>query len=239
MKLKESIIKRRSIRKYEMEELTEEQLTEIKVAIKNIKPLFSDVGKFSYKIISHKEFRKTTGGLFRIDAPHYIVFASDKTDEAKLNIGYVGELAVLKLAEMNIGTVWLGGASSKEEGYEISIAFGKPKEVWRFDQTEAKRKTMTEIATDFSPEQRAVLEYVRLAPSAMNFQPWLFSCEEGNIHIYQVKAGGLIAGMKSIKEMQKIDIGIAIAHFNVVDFTFKNKELLSSKDQKYIGTISF
>jgi len=62
------------------------------------------------------------------------------------------------------------------------------------------------------------LEMVRLAPSATNFQPWRIIKEsETNIfHFYMKRAPGLkqLFFMKS--DLQRVDIGIAMCHFELV-----------------------
>ena len=240
--IKALIIKRRSIRKYEAAPPEGSVLTEIAEFIKATEPLIPDSGKYSFKIIGSDEFFASTGGAFRIRAPYYIVFFGDGTDEAYRNIGYAGELAVLKLTAMNIGTCWLGGANSKEttdgNAYAISIAFGKPSEEFRKSMGEADRNPLDKIAQGYDDEQREMLEYVRIAPSAVNYQPWSFRCEKGEIHVFRRKTGGMMTMIKSIRTLQKIDIGIAVAHFTIKKFRYERKDIADEK-MTYEGTLVF
>lgn len=54
------------------------------------------------------------------------------------------------------------------------------------------------------------LEPARLAPSAVNSQPWYFTREGNAIHVYCTQTG--IAGY-----MNRIDMGIALAHLYVAN----------------------
>ncbi|MDR2865844.1 MAG: hypothetical protein LBV13_00335 [Methanomassiliicoccaceae archaeon] len=243
MDLKELIVKRRSIRKYDMTPLEKRTLDDVADIIEQTAPLIPGSGRFGFRVIGHDEFFENTKGMFRIAAPHYIVFFGDGTDDAYRNIGFVGELVVLKLTDLGLGTCWLGGATSKEmiddNSYAISIAFGKPLEEFRRNRDEAKRRALNEIAEGFDDEQRSILEYVRLAPSAVNYQPWYFRCEKGSIHVFRTKTGGIMSALaKSIRTMQKMDIGIALAHFTVSRFMYTRMDIDSGK-MTYEGTLLF
>jgi len=219
MDLKQLIVKRKSIRKYDMNPLAEETLNAVEGFVNGIGTPFG--GKFGVKIFDKSEYDAKTGGRYKIPAPHYLMFYGDKKDDTVLrSIGFAGELAALKLAEMNLGTCWLGGATSKEKDYVISVAFGVPNEEFRKSAAEAKRKPLTEIAEGYAEEQRDVLESVRLAPSAMNLQPWYFKCGGSKVRVFRKKS--LISNIALLKTMQKIDIGIAISHFKT-PFTVENE----------------
>ena len=56
------------------------------------------------------------------------------------------------------------------------------------------------------------LEAVRLAPSAVNKQPWRAVVLDGAVHFYLKRTKGL-AGDASTGDLQKIDLGIALCHF--------------------------
>jgi len=216
---KDSVIERRSIRKYEMAPLSDDALQEIKDFVGSIELPFA--GKFGYTILNKSEYDKRSGGMFGISAPHYLMFFGNKEDDDILrNVGFAGELASLKLAEMGIGTCWLGGPKSKETlgdlQYIICICFGRPLEPLRKNENEAERKSLKEIAEGYTEEQEELLRYVRLAPSARNLQPWFFRCEADRIHVFKVKTGGVMSKLAVFKILQKIDIGIAISHFSIV-----------------------
>ena len=55
------------------------------------------------------------------------------------------------------------------------------------------------------------LEAVRLAPSAVNRQPWRVVVSDGTAHFYVKRSKGL--GSAATGDLQKIDLGIALCHF--------------------------
>ena len=216
---KESAVKRRSIRKYEMAPLSDDVLQELNDFVGSIESPFS--GKFGFRILDKEEYDKRSGGMFGISAPHYLMFFGDREDDAVLrSVGFAGELAALKLADMGIGTCWLGGPKSKETlgdmEYIICICFGRPLEAFRNSESEAERKSLEEIAEGYTEEQEELLLCARISPSARNLQPWFFVCKENKIHVFRVKTGGLMSKLAVFKMLQKIDIGIVISHFSIV-----------------------
>jgi len=56
------------------------------------------------------------------------------------------------------------------------------------------------------------LEMVRLAPSAVNKQPWRVVLTDGTVHFYLKRSKGFNCGTI---DMQKIDMGIALCHFDL------------------------
>lgn len=98
----------------------------------------------------------------------------------------------------------------KSQKFIITIAFGKSnKDIYR-DLDQFKRKELDEI----SDEADEKLIPARLAPSAMNSQPWYFTHnDDGSYDLYRVKVGLLRS--KFIGRWNKIDNGIALAHLYV------------------------
>jgi nitroreductase len=233
-------VRRRSVRKYDMGRLPEDVLQTLEDFIETIVPPFG--GKFGFRILDKEEYDKRSGGMFNVSAPHYLMFFGEKEDDGLLkDIGFIGELAVLKLTEMNIGTCWLGGPKSKEtlggSEYIICICFGRSLEEFRKSEEEADRKDMKDIAENCSPEQKELLKSVRLAPSARNLQPWFFRCDENKIHVFR-KSKGVLTKLAIFKMMQKIDIGIAISHFTAKKFTVE-KLHHTGNDMLYECTLVF
>ena len=64
-----------------------------------------------------------------------------------------------------------------------------------------KRKSMEKITEQADPR----LEPARLAPSAVNSQPWYFTHEGDTIHVHCSKKGN------------RLDVGIALAHLYVAN----------------------
>jgi len=71
---------------------------------------------------------------------------------------------------------------------------------------------------------------VRLAPSAVNRQPWRMVVMDDVVHFYLQRAKSLGGGKL---DMQKIDMGIALCHFELMakELGFKGEEIMFSSNQ--------
>ena len=68
------------------------------------------------------------------------------------------------------------------------------------------------------------MEPARLAPSAINSQPWYFKHTEDGFDVYQIRQN--ILKRQVLKKWNPIDVGIALAHMYVANektFDFKIK----------------
>ena len=72
-----------------------------------------------------------------------------------------------------------------------------------------------DFGTSLTPERAGAaapaLEAVRLAPSAVNRQPWRVVLRDGTAHFYEKRAKGYVGA--DGWDVQRIDMGIALAHF--------------------------
>ncbi len=254
--LSEAIIKRCSIRKYLDKPLSDDLLEKIQSLINDVKPLFND-SKFQIDFVKDgKNFRNLLGGIIgsygKVYAPHYLVASCDSNTYE--DIGYMLEYIVLKLTELNIGTCFIGGGIKKDLFKDylslpreltpvIVVAVGYPENsgVFRKSETEFKRKPLEKIASgDFEPYGN-VMRLVRLSPSAMNLQPWEYHFTSDNeVDIYRVKPNILIK--KYINEMNRIDLGISLCHFEIgLNEIEKGIKLVNlskeSKNKIYFNTI--
>jgi len=64
---------------------------------------------------------------------------------------------------------------------------------------------------DRAGEFREALEMVRLAPSAVNKQPWRAVVCGDTVHFYEKQGKGFVAA--NGWDIQKVDVGIALYHF--------------------------
>ncbi len=74
-----------------------------------------------------------------------------------------------------------------------------------------------DFATPLSSSDAGVyndsLEMLRLAPSALNKQPWRILKDGNNCHFYQLKKFGYSIALGY--DIQRIDMGIAACHFHL------------------------
>ena len=198
MTLYETIFKRRSVRKYDKTPLPAEVLSGIKNHIDQTAPLDGCGAKFEI----------VCGSCVNDDkAPHYILAFCGADIKQYINVGYMLQKTDLYLQSMGLGSVWLGMAKPKKdkENYCIMLAFGKTDAPYR-EISEFKRLPLGEI----SNADNAVANAARLAPSAVNSQPWKLNFSEGKVKIDYYGRGLLKALLR--KKKSPIDIGIITRH---------------------------
>jgi len=198
MTLYETIFIRRAVRKYDMTPLDENTLSEIRAYLNEIKQLDGQNARFE---IANADKLKS------VASPHAVLAYSEETDAALCNIGYTLQTLDLYLQSKGYGSLWMGMGKPAEPGadYRILLAFGKTDVPSRSGEADFKRKPVLEI----SNEDNAIARAARLAPSAVNFQPWKLDFSPRNVTVrYNGKGiGKLFAG-----KYQKIDLGILLKH---------------------------
>ena len=214
MNLEETIYKRQSIRAYKKEELSTDELNDLKAFIKTTKALNEDI-KWSYDIVQG-DMIKT---ILNWRAPHYLLLFSEEKENYKENMGFIFQQVDLYLQSRQIGSCWLGMVSpnrnykpqNESMKYIIGISFGRPDtEIYRQSPEQFKRKDMSEI-TDNADERLKAIQY---APSATNSQPWYITHNsDGTYNIYRQKLG--LIRRKTLGRWNELDIGIGLAHLYV------------------------
>ena len=165
--------------------------------------------------------------------PQLITVYSEETEGCLENIGFLFQQMDLHLQTLGLGVCWLGmgrmnpKTTTAVEGmkFVIMLAFGHPKgDQRRSEPKDFKRKPMEKI-TD-RPDPR--LEPARLAPSAVNSQPWYFTHEGDTIHVFCSNKGS------------RLDAGIALAHLSVANEEsfrfFKTEHIADLPGYTYIGS---
>ncbi len=246
--LEKTIYKRQSTRSYMSTSLDQKTLEEIKNFGEQAKPLNSDI-KVTFKIVGPESIKS----ILAWRSPYYIAIFSEEKNNYLNNIGFIFQQFDLYLQSIGLASCWVGigkfsGAGQKDVFQDaividndlkfiILLAFGSAKDNHGERSIEQfKRKTLVEIS-DY-PDER--LEAARLAPSAMNSQPWYFSHDNNIIHVYSINQN--IAKRIVLSYMNKIDIGIALAHLYITNSnTFrlvKAKAPQQIKGYYYVCSIS-
>jgi len=199
MALYETIFHRRSVREYDKKPLDENTLSTVKQYLDAIPQLDGLLTKL--EIVTGDKVTDNNR------APHYIVAYCKENFAEYINVGYVLQQADLYLQDLGLGTLWLGIPKMKSESakqdYAIMMSFGKTAAPVRNSENEFNRLPLKEIAD----ENNAVTRAVRLAPSAMNSQPWKVSFEQDKA-VLDYFGRGLLKGILR-KTFSKIDLGIA------------------------------
>jgi hypothetical protein len=176
----------------------------------------------------------------------FIVGAVSKGPADLEDYGYLLEEVVLQATALGLGTCWLGGTFTRstftsrfggierDEIIPAVVSVGYPGD----DGTERIRER-EEGARRFPPDELffaeefgvplgggtdgydEALESVRMAPSATNKQPWRIVRRGDDWHFYLVRTKGYGKGspwfrLLRIADLQRVDLGIAMCHFELV-----------------------
>lgn len=237
MELKDMIGRRKSVRSYTSEPLDAETLREIKDFIGQMKPLEPDI-RVAWEIVPASRVKC----ILPWKAPQLVAIYTEEKEGALENAGFLFQQLDLYLQSRGLGACWLGmGRPDRQLAAKdglpfcMLLAFGYPKgEALRENAGEFKRKALADIADE--PDKR--LEPARLAPSSVNSQPWYFTHEDGVIHVWRVTPGGLMR--KAMERMNRIDMGIALAHLCVSNQGFHYWKAAQPPELKgYLYTGSF
>lgn len=224
---------RRSVRTFDERELTADHLEQLRSFMAEIDNPWKIPVKFV--LMDAKEHRLTCPVVIGTDL--YVGGKISKVAYAEEAFGYSFEKLVLFAQSLGIGTVWLGGTMDRgaferamnlgaDEMMPCASALGYPAQKMSMRESVMRKAIKADSRMPFEElffdssfdtpltQEKAgnlalSLEMVRLAPSAVNRQPWRVVVADNAVHFY-LKRGKLSAGAF---DMQKIDLGIALCHF--------------------------
>jgi hypothetical protein len=222
MDLYETIFTRRSVRQYDLQPLSSELLDEIKAYIGSLQQLVDQKARF--EIVSSG----VSGGS---KAPHYILAYCEDSTAAYINVGFVLQKVDLFLQCKGLGSLWLAMAKPDDKAqkneFAIMLAFGNTSVPPRSGEKDFARLSIHEI----SDMDTAVAHAARVAPSAMNSQPWMLNFNTNNVVINYQGRGLMKAVLK--KKLNKIDLGIAAAHVELaLEYGGKTVHFIKVNDNK-------
>lgn len=198
-----------------------------------MKPLYPDI-KVQWDVVPWEQVRC----LCPWSSPQVITIYSQEKEGYLENAGFLFQQMDLYLQTLGLGVCWLGLARMRPKwakeipdmGFVIMLAFGFPKgDALRHDLKDFKRKTLAQIA-DVADSK---LEPARLAPSAVNSQPWYFAHRKDALDVY-------CTFHKRLRYMNRIDMGIALAHLYVANsetFRFFKTDAPEKDGAEYIGSV--
>ena len=236
MELKDMIGRRKSVRGYTSRPVDEATLAEIRAFIAQMKPLDPDI-RVGWEIVSASQVKC----ILPWKAPQLVAIYAEDGPGGLENAGFLFQQLDLYLQGCGIGTCWLGMGKPDQQlaakdglPFCMLLAFGTPKgDTPRQSAAEFKRKSLTEISDE--PDKR--LEPARLAPSSVNSQPWYFTHDGDVIHAWRAAPSGLMR--KAMERMNRIDMGIALAHLSVCNEGFRYFRAEPPERKGYIYTGSF
>ncbi|MCD8249161.1 MAG: nitroreductase family protein [Lachnospiraceae bacterium] len=244
MTLYEAIFRRKSIRKYRQDEIDSGILEEMEHFGEDALGIRPDI-PVKWKIYRAQE--RLVKGRFLVKAPYYIAIYSEAREDYRRNAGCLMEQLSLWMLTKGIGSCYQGSARIRgagEPGMEpvMVMAFGYPAEPLerrREDFRRIEMKKMVTVHGKLGPVQKKLLEAARLAPSAMNQQPWRFVSADDRIHLFVKKPGGF--GRHVQENYNLFDAGIAFSHMLITaeeqwfDLSYQKLDHILEKDfQNYI-----
>lgn len=240
----EVIKQRSSVRTYREEALKEEHQEVMKKYLEEVNGPFTERVRMrlidSNAISRSADVKLGTYGIIR-GTSTFIATTVEKGEKELEQVGYILEKVILYCTSLGLGTCWLGGTFKKGEfakAMEVGAGetipavtpVGYPRErrgivdlAMRFAAGSNKRKNWEELFFDSKFGSRlsrekagkyeVPLEMVRIAPSASNKQPWRLVRNNEGFHFYLEHAKGYGSALGF--DIQRIDIGIAMCHFEM------------------------
>lgn len=240
MNIKEIISQRKSIRTYKEEPISQELIQKLTNYTDNVKAPFDT--KMRFKIVgvnnSGSDMKLGTYGVIK-GAKTFMCAVVEKGNRYEENVGYALEKVILYATSLGLGTCWLGGTFKRAEfgkalglredesipaitpiGYAkanrslldtimVMGAGSKNRKDWMelFFDKDFNKPLKKEEAEKFEE----VFDMVRIAPSASNKQPWRIVKNGNSFHFFLCRNKGY--GKALSFDIQRLDIGIAMCHF--------------------------
>ncbi len=263
----EEVRKRRSVRTFDGKDLSQDILADLKSYSDSIVNPYDIPVEFVF--LDAKENNLSSPVL--TGEKCYVAAKVKKGKNADVAYGYSFEELLMYAESKEIGNVWIGGTMPRDKfeaaaavnedeimpcvsplGH-VAAKMGVKEVLMRKGVKADKRLPFNELfyKNDFSEplsEDEAkecgistALEAVRLAPSAVNKQPWRVVIDEKGAHFFEKKDRGYDNGTY---DLQKVDIGIALYHFErecqesgkKVTFAVENPSITLEGNMEYIAS---
>ena len=240
------IKKRRSVRTFDNNKnITNDTLNEIKEFINKLSNPFNI--KIEWFILNKEEYKLSSPVI--ANEKYYIAGKLKKVENGELAFGYEYETLALYLESIGLGTTCMAGTLprpkfesainlSDDEMMPCVTPIGYPSEKMSLKEKIMRKGLKADSRLDFDSlfyskdfnklddlelnKYKDILELVRIAPSAVNKQPWRLIIDNNKIYFYKYSKKELMT--KDGIDIKNVDIGIALNHFI---------EGLSSKNMKY------
>ncbi len=186
---------------------------------------------------------------FITHAAYFIGGCIEKADFSEVDYGYSLERIVIELTRLDLGTCWVGGTFNRSDyrtllkttetetipcitpvGYKadkkslrerlgLTLTDGSKRNPFEMHFFEQRLENSMQF--DENDLYHQALELVRRAPSAVNKQPWRV-IKQGNRFRFYLLRDKKVGNTKNT-DLQKVDLGIALAHFKlgVEEFSLK------------------
>lgn len=261
-----TIKERKSVRTYNKKIIEQDVMDKIENFVSKIENPFNV--PIEFKILDAAKEKLSSPVI--IGADTYIAAKYKNSENSEVALGYAFEKAILYTTSLGLGTVWLAATMDRkafEKAIELKkdevmpsvtpIGYAADKSSIRENLMRTGMKSDTRLPFekifykgDFSQplheEEAGIwlipLQMVRLSPSATNKQPWRVVIDGNKVHFYEKKTRGY--ANESTGDIQKMDLGIAICHFEIAvqelglkgKFVQHNPEISLPENTEYIVT---
>ena len=237
MQILKTIQSRRSVRTFDGTPLRSEDADAILAFAQKVENPY-DL-PITWMLLDAKEHTLKSPVITGTDA--YIAGKLTRAPHAEEAFGYTFEKVVLFAESRGVGTTWIAGTMDRS-AFEKAIRLkegevmpcvsplGYPAKKMSLRETLMRKGIKADSRLPFetlffdgtfdaplTPEKAGVfrdaLEAVRLAPSAVNRQPWRAVVSDRAVHFYEKSAKGYVSA--DGWDVQRIDMGIALAHFEL------------------------
>lgn len=237
MDLFETIKNRRSVRSFDGRALSQDDEREIMdYAAKQDNPYGIQI---EWRLLDAKKDGLSSPVIVGTDI--YIAGKMKRVPHAEEAFGYEFEKIVLFAQSLGVGTTWIAGTMNRaafEKAMDLASdevmpcvsPLGYTAKKMSLREVMMRKGIKADSRSDFSDiffdgafdrpltqegagKLSAVLEAVRLAPSAVNKQPWRIVVCPDAVHFYERHGRGYVSD--DGWDLQKIDMGIAICHFEL------------------------
>lgn len=264
--IKELIRTRRSVRTFDSRELTKEDLDKLSALMKETANPYDIPVEF--KLLDAKEQGLSCPVVSGTNL--YVGAKIKRVPHAEEAFGYSVEKLVLYAWSLGIGTVWIGGTMGRD-AFERAMALaddemmpcvsplGYPAKKMAIKESMMRKAVKADsrvpfetlffdgsfdapLTTEKAGRLAELLEMVRWAPSAVNKQPWRAVVQENAVHFYLKRTKGFISDATG--DLQKIDLGIALYHFELaakesgrgISFSINDPGIETDDNTEYIAS---
>ena len=267
--IRELVKNRRSVRTFDNRELSAEDREKLLSFMAEIENPYEI--PIEFKLLNAKEQKLTSPVVSGTDL--YVGAKAKRVPHMEEAFGYSFEKLVLYAQSIGVGTVWIGGTMDRtaferamslneDEKMPCVSPLGYPAKKMSIKEGLMRKGVKADSRLPFETlffdsnfdvpltEEKAgrlagVLEMVRWAPSAVNKQPWRVVVDKNAAHFYLKRNKGFISD--AVGDMQKIDLGIALCHFELaakesgldVNFCINDPGIVIENDMEYIASYLF
>ena len=236
MRMEELIRSRRSVRTFDGTPLREEDAARILDYVDKVENPY-DL-PIRWKLLDKTNDKLSVPVVAGADT--YIAGKMRRAPHAEEAFGYTFEKIVLFAESLGVGTTWIAGTMdrkafehamhlSENEVMPCVSPLGYPAEKMSLRETMMRRGVKADsrlafeklffdgtfekpLSAENAGDLRLALEMVRLAPSAVNGQPWRVVRRGDGVHFFEKRGKGMA---NNAWDIQKIDMGLALCHFEL------------------------